>query len=242
LIAIDAAPRHAGLGYTSPSVAQATGARIRGRPETQQREPDPDMRDSAKIRRLSTRKPAAAKAAGGALARYRKKRDFARTPEPAPEAARSAGDALAFVVQKHAARTLHWDFRLEYGGVLWSWAAPKGPSMDPADRRLAVRVEDHPLAYADFEGRIPAGEYGAGTVEIWDRGTWRPDSDPVAALSRGELKFTLEGTRLKGGFALILPKPRPGQRGENWLLIKERDGFARLGADAEALEAEERGP
>jgi bifunctional non-homologous end joining protein LigD len=199
------------------------------------------MRDSAKIRGPATPKPAAAEAAVGALARYRKRRDFARTPEPAPMAARSVGGDLAFVVQKHAARSLHWDFRLEQDGVLWSWAVPKGPSMDAADHRLAVRVEDHPLAYADFEGRIPAGEYGAGLVEIWDRGIWRPDGDPVAALSRGELKFTLKGTRLTGGFVLILLRPRPGQRGENWLLIKERDGFERAGANAEALEAGERG-
>jgi bifunctional non-homologous end joining protein LigD len=199
------------------------------------------MRDSAKTHRPSTPKSATPEAPGGGLSRYRRKRDFARTPEPAPEKAKSVGGELAFVVQKHAARTLHWDFRLEHDGVLWSWAVPKGPSMDPADRRLAVRVEDHPLAYANFEGRIPAGEYGAGTIEIWDRGTWRPESEPAGALRRGELKFTLNGTRLAGGFALILPKPRPGQRGENWLLIKERDGFALAGADAKALETGERG-
>lgn len=200
------------------------------------------MSDSAKARRPSTRKPAAAEAAGGALARYRERRDFAKTPEPLPKEARSVDSDLQFVVQKHAARRLHWDFRLEYGGVLWSWAVPKGPSMDPADRRLAVRVEDHPLAYADFQGRIPAGEYGAGLVEIWDHGTWRPEGDPEAALARGELKFTLKGSRLTGGFVLILLKPRAGWRGENWLLIKERDGFERAGADAEALEAGECGP
>jgi bifunctional non-homologous end joining protein LigD len=188
------------------------------------------------------RRPAATKAAGGALSGYRKKRDFTKTPEPAPEHEKSASGDLAFVVQKHAARSLHWDFRLEHGGVLWSWAVPKGPSMDPADRRLAVRVEDHPLAYAKFEGRIPAGEYGAGTVEIWDRGTWRPDGDPVEALDRGDLKFMLHGGRLTGGFALVRLKPRPGERGDNWLLIKERDGFEHPGANAATLESEGRAP
>ena len=200
------------------------------------------MRKPVKIKTPAKRKSITAEAAGGALSAYRKKRDFARTPEPAPEHEHAISNELAFVVQKHAARSLHWDFRLEHGGVLWSWAAPKGPSMDPADRRLAVRVEDHPLAYANFAGRIPAGEYGAGTVEIWDRGTWRPDGDPVAALSAGELKFTLRGARLVGGFVLIRLKPRPRQRGDNWLLVKEHDGFERPGADAAALEAEGRAP
>jgi bifunctional non-homologous end joining protein LigD len=200
------------------------------------------MRDSAKTRSPAKRRAAPTETAGGALSGYRKKRDFARTPEPPPEQEQSVLGDLAFVVQKHAARSLHWDFRLEHGGVLWSWAVPKGPSMDPADRRLAVRVEDHPLAYAKFEGRIPAGEYGAGTVDIWDRGTWRPGGEPVAALSRGELKFTLRGTRLTGGFVLVRLKPRPRERGDNWLLIKEHDGFERPGADAKALEVGERAP
>jgi bifunctional non-homologous end joining protein LigD len=114
--------------------------------------------------------------------------------------------------------------------------------MDPADRRLAVRVEDHPLAYAKFEGRIPVGEYGAGTVEIWDRGTWRPQGDPAEALDRGDLKFTLHGGRLTGGFVLVRLKPRPAERGDNWLLIKENDGFERPGGDAKALESEGRSP
>ncbi len=200
------------------------------------------MREPVKSRTPAKRRAAVAEAAGGALSAYRKKRDFAKTPEPAPDGENQASSDLAFVVQKHAARSLHWDFRLEHGGVLWSWAVPKGPSMDPADRRLAVRVEDHPLAYAKFEGRIPTGEYGAGTVEIWDRGAWRPDDDPVAALDRGELKFTLHGARLTGGFVLVRLKPRPRQRGDNWLLIKEHDGLERPGADAVALEAERRAP
>ncbi len=169
---------------------------------------------------------------------YARKRDFARTPEPAGAAARPLpADAPVFVVQKHAARRLHWDFRLERDGVLWSWAVPKGPSMDPAHKRLAVHVEDHPVEYAGFEGTIPAGNYGAGVVELWDRGHWTPlGGDPVADLRRGELKFTLDGHRLRGGFVLVRLKPKAGERAENWLLIKERDADIASGADAGALE------
>ena len=126
------------------------------------------------------------------LQRYRAKRDFARTPEPSPQH-RPKGAALRFVVQKHHARKLHWDFRLEHHGVLWSWAVPKGPSLDPADKRLAVRVEDHPLDYAGFHGTIPPGNYGAGDVEIWDEGTWAPLGDPPDDAANGEIKFRLSG-------------------------------------------------
>ena len=115
---------------------------------------------------------------------------------------------LIFVVQKHDATRLHYDFRLEHDGVLWSWAIPKGPSLDPKDKRLAVHVEDHPRDYATFEGTIPAGEYGGGTVEIWDRGTWSPLGDPKADLARGEMKFELAGERLHGRFVFIRLKPR----------------------------------
>ena len=174
---------------------------------------------------------------------YAEKRDFSRTPEPRGATPRvddggpRATAAPIFVVQKHAARRLHWDFRLEHDGVLWSWAVPKGPSMDPKDKRLAVHVEDHPLDYARFEGDIPAGSYGAGTVELWDQGSWTPvGRDPQADLHRGELKFSLDGDRLHGGFVLVRLKAKPGERAENWLLIKENDAERAAGVDAMALE------
>ncbi len=180
---------------------------------------------------------------------YAEKRDFGRTPEPSGDASRAAGRkasvgkaggraAASFVVQKHHARRLHWDFRLEHEGVLWSWAVPKGPSLDPADKRLAVHVEDHPLDYRDFSGTIPEGNYGAGTVAIWDRGTWAPLGDAAADLARGELKFRLDGERLRGGFVLVRLKPRGGEHAENWLLIKEKDDAVRPGGDAAALEGD----
>ena len=166
------------------------------------------------------------------LEEYHRKRDFDTTPEPAgtdePEAAADgAGSPLSFVVHKHAARRLHYDVRLELDGVLMSWAVPKGPSLDPADKRLAVHVEDHPLEYGTFEGVIPAGEYGAGAVIVWDRGMWRPLADPREGLAAGNLKFGLDGEKLRGAFVLVRMKPKPGERGENWLLIKERDGHVR---------------
>ena len=168
---------------------------------------------------------------------YRARRDFAATPEPAPREPSAAATAPIFVVQKHDARRLHWDFRLEHGGVLWSWAVPKGPSLDPADKRLAVRTEDHPLDYADFFGTIPEGHYGAGTVETWDRGTWESQgADAVTALDKGELKFVLHGARLAGKFVLVRLKPRPKERAENWLLIKEHDTLEEPGVDAAVLE------
>ena len=173
---------------------------------------------------------------------YQAKRDFTITAEPPPtKAAPLRTDAPIFVVQKHAARRagLHWDFRLEHGGVLWSWAVRRGPSLDPADRRAAARVEDHPLDYAGFQGTIPDGQYGAGTVETWDRGTWEPIGDPEAGMRKGELTFVLRGTRLSGRFHLVRLKPRPGRRSgqDGWLLFKGRDGFAHAGADAAAIEA-----
>ena len=158
------------------------------------------------------------------LEEYRKKRRFGVTPEPKGKApARRKTKKLAYVVQKHRATALHYDFRLEWKGVMLSWAVPKGPSLDPADKRLAMPTEDHPIEYNKFEGIIPEGEYGGGTVMIWDRGYWMPESPDVdAALKKGELKFVLDGEKLHGGFVLV----RTGRRGEgraSWLLIKHRD-------------------
>jgi bifunctional non-homologous end joining protein LigD len=171
---------------------------------------------------------------------YRAKRDFAVTGEPAPGKREAKRDAPIFVVQKHQAHRagLHWDFRLEHGGVLWSWAVRKGPSLDPADKRIAAHVEDHPLDYADFEGTIPDGQYGAGAVELWDRGTWQPLDDPDEGMRKGELRFVLDGKRLHGRFTLVRLKPRPGQRSQqdNWLLIKGHDEAERKGADAPTIE------
>ncbi len=156
------------------------------------------------------------------LADYRDKRDFSRTGEPKGSRKRATGNL--FVVQKHDASHLHYDFRLELDGVLKSWAVTKGPSADPSEKRLAVRTEDHPLDYADFEGTIPEGEYGAGTVMLWDVGTWTPDGDPAKGLKSGKLAFTLDGQRMKGGWALVRMR---GRKDENWLLVKERDDHAR---------------
>ena len=155
------------------------------------------------------------------LEEYRRKRDFARTAEPGAESAAGAGGL--YIIQRHAARALHYDLRLELDGVLLSWAVPKGPSLDPRDKHLAVHVEDHPVAYGSFEGTIPAGEYGGGTVMLWDRGTWEPLGDPHEMLAKGELKFILRGERLEGLWVLVRMRPREGDRAENWLLIKERD-------------------
>lgn len=173
------------------------------------------------------------------LDEYARKRDFAVTPEPAGSApvAVVSGE-LTFVVHKHAARALHYDLRLEMGGVLASWAVPKGPSYDTADKRLAVHVEDHPLEYGGFEGVIPAGEYGGGTVMIWDSGTFAPIGDPLAAVAAGQLKFVLSGSKLVGAWVLVRMKPRPGDKRENWLLIKERDDQVRPRAEYDVLAAE----
>jgi bifunctional non-homologous end joining protein LigD len=166
-----------------------------------------------------------------ALQVYRRKRDFAKTREPTPGAARGKSAAPAFVVQRHAATALHYDFRLEWGGVLKSWAVPRGPSLDPAVRRLAVQTEDHPLEYAQFEGDIPAGEYGGGHVEIWDRGTWAPEGDPAEAWAGGRLTFTLHGQRLQGRWHLI--RTRADRGPSQWLLMKAKDEHAIPGHDAE---------
>jgi bifunctional non-homologous end joining protein LigD len=162
------------------------------------------------------------------LATYNKKRDFAKTAEPAGKVAARRGKALRFIVQKHDASRLHYDFRLELDGVLKSWAVPRGPSLDPADNRLAVRTEDHPLSYASFEGTIPRGEYGGGTVMLWDRGKWTPEpgKDPRKTIAEGHLHFTLDGERMKGEWVMFRLKPRRGERGENWILKKVEDDYA----------------
>jgi bifunctional non-homologous end joining protein LigD len=171
------------------------------------------------------------------LREYARKRDFTRTPEPRGRPHATPNGAGAFVIQKHAASRLHWDFRLELDGVLKSWAVPKGPSLDPADKRLAMHVEDHPVEYGDFEGVIPKGEYGGGTVMLWDRGTWTPVGDPHEGYRKGSLKFTLDGERLHGGWALVRMRGR-GERDDDrtWLLIKEKDAAARAGWDAARIE------
>src|SRR5438445_5025211 len=153
------------------------------------------------------------------LKEYQQKRRFTKTAEPAPKE-KSSRSGKSFVVQKHRASHLHYDLRLEMDGVLKSWAVPKGPSLDPAARRLAMAVEDHPIDYADFEGIIPEGEYGGGTVMIWDRGTYIAEGDPAAGLSKGELKFTLQGSKLKGSWVLVRTS------GRQWLWIKHRDQYA----------------
>ncbi len=161
---------------------------------------------------------------------YQEKRDFRRTPEPSEGKRRSSTDQPIFVIQKHAARTLHYDFRLEVEGVLKSWAVPKGPSTDPKEKRLAVPTEDHPLDYADFEGTIPEGEYGAGTVLVWDIGTYKNITEkkgkpvPMAeAVPHGHVKVWLEGKKLKGGYALTRFKTG---KDEAWLLVKADDEAA----------------
>jgi bifunctional non-homologous end joining protein LigD len=160
------------------------------------------------------------------LSTYRKKRDFSKTDEPSGKARVAAAKQRRFVIQMHDATRLHYDFRLEYDGVFKSWAVTRGPSLDPAEKRLAVEVEDHPLDYGDFEGTIPKGQYGGGTVEIWDRGYWYAD-DPAKGLAKGDLKFALMGEKLKGEWVLVRMKhDRSGGKRTNWLLIKHRDEFA----------------
>ena len=166
-----------------------------------------------------------------ALEKYKAKRNFSESPEPAGDARHKSPDGRTprfFCVQKHLASHLHYDFRLEHDGVLLSWAVPKGPSLDPATKRLAMHVEDHPIEYGDFEGVIPSG-YGAGIVMLWDRGTWTPDVDDVdAALKKGDLKLTLNGYKLKGSWVLVRTKGGgwSGSGDRSWLLIKHRDDWA----------------
>ena len=165
------------------------------------------------------------------LATYREKRNFKITPEPAGDIKKTRpSPRLSYVIQKHQASHLHYDFRLEWNGVLLSWAVPKGPSLDPAVKRLAMAVEDHPLEYGEFEGIIPEGQYGGGTVMLWDRGTWEPENPDVdASFRKGEIKFVLHGSKLKGSWVLVRTK---GQYGRSaWLLIKHRDRYASATVD-----------
>lgn len=195
------------------------------------------------------------------LSRYREMRDFTKTPEPSGDEsnrkkAPSGKDAgttavrtrrttkstkksspLRFVIQKHWARRLHYDFRLEIDGTMKSWAVPKGPSFDPKAKRMAVHVEDHPIAYNDFEGTIPAGQYGAGKVIIWDRGHWQADGDPTEAYQAGKLKFELSGTKLRGRWTLVRMGGQKNESQDAWLLIKEKDDHARPESEYDVTEA-----
>src|ERR1700710_1982996 len=173
------------------------------------------------------------------LSLYRKKRDFEKTLEPSGEVPVTASKRRRFVIQKHDATRLHYDLRLEYGGVFKSWAVTKGPSLDPHDKRLAVEVEDHPLDYGDFEGTIPKGQYGGGTVQLWDRGYWESE-DPERGFKKGDLKFTLHGDKLHGSWVLVrMRHDRSGGKRTNWLLIKHRDEFAKEGKANNILETDE---
>ena len=178
------------------------------------------------------------KAARKALARYQSMRDFAVTAEPSGKAtAVKPAKRLRYVIQKHAATRLHYDFRLELNGTFRSWAVTRGPSLDPADKRLAVEVEDHPLDYGDFEGTIPKGQYGGGTVMLWDRGYWAPDGDADKMLAKGDLKFVLDGEKLHGGWVLVRMKnDKFKSKRNNWLLIKHHDKYARDGKGEAMLE------
>lgn len=165
-----------------------------------------------------------------AFSEYKRKRDFKKTPEPDGKKPAARKKALQFVIQKHRASRLHYDFRLEWRGVMLSWAVPKGPSLDPAVKRMAMPTEDHPIEYNAFEGVIPEGQYGGGTIMIWDNGTWEPEVDDVdAALKKGDLKFTLKGKKLKGSWVLVRMRPREGKTRSGWLLIKHRDAHASTG-------------
>jgi bifunctional non-homologous end joining protein LigD len=173
------------------------------------------------------------------LETYREKRDFTKTSEPAG-VRKTSRKGHSYLIQKHEARNLHFDFRLEHEGILKSWAIPRGPSMDPGDKRLAVRTEDHPLEYGKFEGSIPKGQYGGGTVMLWDEGTWEPIEDPGKGFKEGKLKFFVHGKRLQGGFALVRLRSDTGRKQgkENWLLIKEKDEYARPGEGTDLIESQ----
>jgi bifunctional non-homologous end joining protein LigD len=189
-------------------------------------------------RSATSREPRLERVMSGALRTYRSKRNFAATPEPQGKQTRAkASKPLRYLIQRHAATRLHYDFRIEYHGVLKSWAVTKAPSRDPIVKRLAVEVEDHPIDYGSFEGTIPKGGYGAGTVQLWDRGHWTPqDADFDEALKAGVIKIELDGERLKGGWALVRLKSDRGRpsKSNNWLLIKEKDAHA-IAGEGDAL-------
>src|ERR1043166_3596987 len=171
-----------------------------------------------------------------ALEQYHAKRNFKNTPEPKGRVGKRKAAQLSFTIQKHAASHLHYDFRLELNGVLLSWAVPKGPSLDPNDKRLAMHVEDHPLEYGDFEGVIPPNQYGSGTVLLWDRGSWAPKEDPQAGYAKGKRKFEWHGEKLRGGWTLVRSHGSKYGGDKAWLLIKEDDEFARRGVEASIVE------
>src|SRR5579859_103328 len=211
-----------------PLRAKAAHAKSRGKPVTKPKAAKPKAAKAAAADAPATEK---------SLAEYARKRDFARTPEPKAE---TGGDTAGqFVVQKHAARRLHYDLRLELDGVLKSWAVTRGPSLTLGEKRLAVRTEDHPIEYLAFEGNIPKGEYGGGSMIVWDRGSWLPEGDPHKGLTKGHLAFRLDGARLKGDWHLVRMRPRRGEKTEPWLLIKSEDEFARRPGDPEITDEEE---
>ena len=226
---------------TGAKRASANGSKPKSRSRAKSTAKKSVAKESAagtRTTRKSTKPARAASRSSAPLAEYNAKRDFTRTAEPAGKVPKARGKALHFVIQKHAASHLHYDFRLELDGVMKSWAVPKGPSLDPTVRRLAMEVEDHPVSYNTFEGTIPQGEYGGGTVMLWDRGTYEPEDGGGAeslrrGYEKGELRFRMHGQRLKGGFVLARLR-RPGR--PQWLLIKRRDDHADPDRDITAEE------
>ncbi len=217
-----------------------SGRSKKGGAKAPKRDAKVSPRKSTVAKRAPAKTASSSKATGDQLTEYRRKRDFTKTGEPAGGTA-VRRKALAFVIQKHAASHLHFDLRLELDGVMKSWAVPKGPSIDPKVKRLAMEVEDHPIEYNRFEGTIPQGEYGGGTVMLWDRGTYswhERDPDPEERLregyASGDFKFVLKGKRLRGSWVLV--RTRRGERKPQWLLIKHRDEFAEEGVDIVARE------
>jgi bifunctional non-homologous end joining protein LigD len=225
--------KSASRAKTATSRSSSNGAKPKSAPRT-----SAGAKKAGSARTASQSYPRSKAGSSAPLAEYNAKRDFTRTAEPAGRIPKSRGKALHFVIQKHAASHLHYDFRLELDGVMKSWAVPKGPSLDPTVRRLAMEVEDHPISYNSFEGTIPKGEYGGGTVMLWDRGTYAAEDGGGAeslrrGYEKGELRFQMHGKRLLGGFVLARLR-RPGR--PQWLLIKRRDEHADPDRDITAEE------